>query len=81
MVILTCRTLHFSRVQSTATMVTRPETTSSSHRRPRKRAAPAFLTFGQCCTAKSIACDNVRGEHRPPYQRVLLAHFLRSHSQ
>ncbi len=35
MVILTCRTLHFSRVQISATVVTRPETTSSSHRRPR----------------------------------------------
>src|SRR6202795_882511 len=35
MVILICRTLHFSRVQSCATVVTRPETTSSSHRRPR----------------------------------------------
>jgi len=35
MVILTCRTLHFSRAQSSATVVTRPETTSSSHRRPR----------------------------------------------
>jgi pimeloyl-ACP methyl ester carboxylesterase len=34
MVILTCRTLHFSRAQSSATVVTRPETTSSSHRRP-----------------------------------------------
>jgi len=33
MVILTCRTLHFSRAQSCATVVTRPETTSSSHRR------------------------------------------------
>ena len=39
MVILTCRTLHFSRVQSCATVVTRPETTSSSHRRPRAIAA------------------------------------------
>jgi hypothetical protein len=31
MVMLACRTLHFSRVQSSATVVTRPETTSSSH--------------------------------------------------
>src|SRR5260370_32542237 len=38
MVILTCRTLHFSRAQSSATVVTRPETTSSSHRRPRAMA-------------------------------------------
>jgi hypothetical protein len=38
MVILTCRTLHFSRAQSCATEVTRPETTSSSHRRPRAMA-------------------------------------------
>jgi hypothetical protein len=38
MVILTCRTLHFSRAQSWATVVTRPETTSSSHRRPRAMA-------------------------------------------
>jgi hypothetical protein len=38
MVILTCRTLHFSRVQSCATVVTRPETTSSNHRRPRAMA-------------------------------------------
>ncbi len=30
MAILTCRTLHFSRVQSSATVVTRPETTSAS---------------------------------------------------
>jgi non-homologous end joining protein Ku len=29
MAILTCRALHFSRVQSSATVVTRPETTSS----------------------------------------------------
>src|SRR5258705_9077899 len=35
MVMLTCRTLQLSRVQSSATVVTRPETTSSSHRRPR----------------------------------------------
>jgi hypothetical protein len=34
MVILTCRALHFSRAQSSAMVVTRPETTSSSHRRP-----------------------------------------------
>src|SRR5258705_6630315 len=34
-VILTCRTLHFSRVQSSAIVVIRLETTSSSHRRPR----------------------------------------------
>jgi hypothetical protein len=38
MVILTCRTLHFSRAQSSATVVTRPETTSSSQRRPRAMA-------------------------------------------
>src|SRR5260370_41302601 len=33
-VILTCRPLHFSRAQSSATVVTRPEITSSSQRRP-----------------------------------------------
>jgi hypothetical protein len=33
-VILTCRTLHFSRTQISWTVVTRPETTSSSHSRP-----------------------------------------------
>jgi hypothetical protein len=38
MVILTCRTLHFSRSQSSAIVVTRPETTSSSHRRPHAMA-------------------------------------------
>jgi Meiotically up-regulated gene 113 len=37
-VMLTCRMLHFSRVQSSATVVTRPETTSSSHRGPRAMA-------------------------------------------
>jgi hypothetical protein len=31
MVMLTCRTLHFSRTQSSATVVIRPETASSSH--------------------------------------------------
>src|SRR5258707_3168858 len=34
MVILTCRTLHFSRAQSSATVVTRPEITSSSREWP-----------------------------------------------
>jgi hypothetical protein len=34
MVMLTCRTLHFSRMQISWTVVTRPETTSSSHWRP-----------------------------------------------
>jgi hypothetical protein len=38
MVILTCRMLHFSRVQSSVTVVTRPETTSSNHRQPRAMA-------------------------------------------
>src|SRR6266404_279520 len=38
MVMLTCRALHFSRAQSSATVVNRPETTSSSHRRPRAMA-------------------------------------------
>src|SRR5258707_12622349 len=49
MVILTCRTLHFSRVQSSAIVVIRPETTSSSHRRPRAialtRRGPALELF------------------------------------
>jgi hypothetical protein len=48
MVILTCRTLHFSRVQSCATVVTRPKTTSSSHRRPRAIALTRRARRSNC---------------------------------
>jgi hypothetical protein len=48
MAILTCRTLHFSRVQSSATVVTRPETTSSSHRRPRAIALTRRARRSNC---------------------------------
>ena len=48
MVILTCRTLHFSRAQSCATVVTRPETTSSSHRRPRAMALTRRARRSNC---------------------------------
>ena len=48
MVILTCRTLHFSRVQSCATVVTRPETTSSSHQRPRAIALTRRARRSNC---------------------------------
>jgi hypothetical protein len=48
MVILTCRTLHFSRAQSSAIVVTRPETTSSSHRRPRAMALTKRARRSNC---------------------------------
>ena len=48
MVILTCRTLHFSRVQSSAIVVIRPETTSSSHRRPREIALTRRARRSNC---------------------------------
>ena len=48
MVILTCRTLHFSRAQSCATVVSRPETTSSSHRRPRAMALTRRARRSNC---------------------------------
>jgi hypothetical protein len=48
MVMLTCRTLHFSRAQSCATEVTRPETTSSSHRRPRAIALTRRARRSNC---------------------------------
>ena len=47
-VILTCRTLHFSRVQRSATVVTRPETTSSSQRRPRAMALTSRARRSNC---------------------------------
>src|SRR5258705_5137795 len=48
MAILTCRTLHFSRVESSATVVTRPEPTSSSHRRPRAIALTRRARRSNC---------------------------------
>jgi hypothetical protein len=48
MVILTCRMLHFSRAQSSATVITRPETTSSSHRRPRAIALTRRARRSNC---------------------------------
>src|SRR5258706_8724737 len=48
MAILTCRTLQFSRVQSSATVVIRPETTSSSHRRPRAIALTRRARRSNC---------------------------------
>ena len=54
MVILTCRTLHFSRAQSSATVVTRPETTSSSHRRPRAMAPTRRARRSNCSGRTSL---------------------------
>ncbi len=53
-VILTCRTLHFSRAQSSATVVTRPETTSSSHRRPRAMALIKRVRRSNCSGRTSL---------------------------
>ena len=59
-IMLTCRALHFSRAQSSVTLVTRPETTSSSHRRPlamaltrraRRSNCSAWLCLGLYCAA------------------------------
>ncbi len=60
MVILTCRTLHFSRVQSSATVVTRPETTSSSQRRPRAIALTSRARRSNCSGRTSLR-DAFRG--------------------
>ena len=54
MIILTCRTLQFSRVQSSATVVTRPETTSSSHRRPRAIALTRRARRSNCSGRTSL---------------------------
>src|SRR5258705_10627596 len=54
MAILTCRTLHFSRVQSCATVVTRSETTSSSHRRPRAIALTKRARRSNCSGRTSL---------------------------
>jgi hypothetical protein len=54
MTILTFRTLHFSRVQSCATVVTRPETTSSSHRRPRAIALTKRARRSNCSGRTSL---------------------------
>jgi len=51
-VILACRTLHFSRAQSSATVVTRPETTSSSHRRPRAMALTSRARRSNCSAGR-----------------------------
>ncbi len=51
---LTCRTLHFSRAQSSATVVTRPETTSSSHRRPRAMALTRQARRSNCSGRMSL---------------------------
>ncbi len=60
MVMLTCRTLHLSRVQSSATVVTRPETTSSSHRRPRAMALTRRARRSNCSGRTSLR-DALRG--------------------
>jgi hypothetical protein len=54
MVMLTCRTLHFSRAQSSLTVVTRPETTSSSHRRPRAIALTRRARRSNCSGRTSL---------------------------
>ena len=54
MVILICRTLHFSRAQSSVTVVTRPETTSSSHRRPRAIALTRCARRSNCSGRTSL---------------------------
>jgi hypothetical protein len=60
MVILTCRTLHFSRVQSCATVVTRPETTSFSHRRPRAMALTRRARRSNC-SGRTLLRDELCG--------------------
>jgi hypothetical protein len=47
-VMFTWRTLHFSRAQSSAIVVTRPDTTSSSHRRPRAMALTRRARRSNC---------------------------------
>jgi hypothetical protein len=54
MVILTCRVLHFSRAQSSAIVVTRPKTTSSSHRRPRAMAPTRRARRSNCSGRVSL---------------------------
>src|SRR5258706_15646726 len=44
MVMLTCRTLHFSRTQSSAIVVTRPETTTDDLARLRRPGVPGART-------------------------------------
>jgi hypothetical protein len=61
MVMLTCRTLHFSRPQSSVTLVTRPETTSSSHRRPLAMALTRRARRSNCCgwtSLRDALCGN-----------------------
>jgi hypothetical protein len=60
MVMLTCRTLHFSRAQSSATVVTRPEVTSSSHRRPRA-IAPTKRARRSNCSGRASLRDALCG--------------------
>jgi hypothetical protein len=60
MVMLTCRTLHFSRAQSWPIVVTRPETTSSSHRRPRAMALTTRARRSNCSGRTSLR-DLLRG--------------------
>jgi hypothetical protein len=54
MAMLTCRMLHFSRMQISATVVTRPETTSSSHRRPRAMALTRRALRSNCSGRTSL---------------------------
>ena len=54
MVMLTCRTLHFSRAQSSTIVVTRPKTTSSSHRRPRAMAPTRRARRSNCSGRTSL---------------------------
>src|SRR5260370_2362566 len=67
MVMLTCRTLHFSRMQSSVTLVTRPEITSSSHRRPRAMALTKRARRSNC---SGHGVDGVKQSdlrHREPH--------------
>jgi hypothetical protein len=53
-VMLTCCALQFSRVQSSAMVVIRPETISSSHRRPRAMAATNPARRSECWGRTSL---------------------------
>ena len=60
-VMLTCRMLHFSRVQSSMMLVTRPETTSSNHRRPLAMALTRCARRSNCSgwmSLRDALCGN-----------------------
>jgi len=81
MVILTCRVLHFSRAQSSAIVVTRPETTSSSHRRPPcdgadqarpgVRTVPDGHSFEMYCAGEEFWRDLLEGRFSARELRVI----------